>query len=308
MLFAVTALILGLTNAAGGPDTRPAPGTYEALDYGLGEERDVVVDGLRLRVHVGGPEGAQPVVLLHPFGLNMKIWRDVVPVLEKSYRVIAYDAPGHGKSDRPRYRLTLAFLARTCVRLLEELHVERPILVGNSMGGGTSLTVALDHEGVAKAIVLVDSVGLDFHPWYGPVWRMLSPSDVRTSPDWAWHAAMDAATSKWSPLVQALDDDLIAVRHDPRAQETSFAFWSVVAHMVVHDRTKDLARLRLPALVVTGAEDEIVEPDHARRLVAGIAGAELHVFPDLGHLPEAEDAPQLLQVVLPFLARVAVSP
>lgn len=274
---------------------------YADIDYGLGAERDVVVDGLTLRVHEGGPDGAPAVVLLHPFGLTMKIWRDVIPVLERDHRVIAYDAPGHGKSTRPRRALTLGFLARTCAHLLDTLGVKEPVLMGNSMGGGTALTVVLDHPGVARAIVLVDSVGLDFHPWYGPPWRMLSPSDVSSSPDWAWRLAMDVATEKESPLVDELADDLIAVRADPLHADTALSFWSIVSQMVVHDRSADLGRVDVPTLVVTGAKDQVVEPAHARRLAAGIRGARFHAFADLGHLPEAEDAPQVLAVVVPFL-------
>jgi 3-oxoadipate enol-lactonase/4-carboxymuconolactone decarboxylase len=274
---------------------------YADIDYGLGAERDVVVDGLTLRVHEGGREDAPTVVLLHPFGLTMKIWRDTIATLEQDFHVVAYDAPGHGKSARPRKPLTLALLARTCVGLLDALGIEDAMLVGNSMGGGTALTVALDHPGRASAIVLIDSVGLDFSPWYGPAWRMLSPSDVHSSPDWAWTFAMDVATSVESPLIEELTADLLAVRSDPLDRDTSLPFWSIVAHMVVHDRSADLPSVTVPALVLTGTEDYVVSPDHARRLATGIRGAALVELDGLGHLPEAEDSGRVLEATLPFL-------
>lgn len=277
---------------------------YADVDYGMGAERDVVVDGLRLRVHEGGPPDAPTIVLLHPFGLTMKVWRDMVPALERRFHVVAYDAPGHGKSVRPRRALRLALLARTCVGLLDELGVKQAVLMGNSMGGGTALTVALDHPGRARALVLVDAVGLDFHPWYGIPWRMLSPSDVTSSPDWAWITAMDVATSKHSLLVQELTADLLAVRSDPLHVEVGLPFWSIVAQMVNHDRSADLNRVFVPTLVVTGAEDAVVDPEHAQRLAAGIHGARLVTFPDLGHLPEAEDATEVLAAIEPFLDEV----
>lgn len=280
---------------------------YADVDYGIGDERDVAVGGLTLRVHEGGPKDAPTVVLLHPFGLTMKIWRDTLPALERDFHVVAYDAPGHGKSARPHRALTLARLARTCTGLLDALGIKDAILVGNSMGGGTALTVALDHPGRARALVLVDSVGLDFHPWFGAAWRMLSPSDVSSSPDWAWLLAMDLATSKQSPLVEALASDLLAVRSDPLHKDTGRAFWSIVADMVVLDRTGDLARVRVPTLVVTGEEDRIVAPEHARRLATGISGARFHEFAGLGHLPQAEDAARLLEVVGPFLREVGAA-
>jgi pimeloyl-ACP methyl ester carboxylesterase len=310
-MLAPVALALGLLAApqAQGPGLEPGA-RYAAVDYGMGLERDVVVNGLTLRVHEGGPAdpgagAAEPgVVLLHPFGLNMKVWRDMLPALERDHRVIAYDAPGHGKSARPRRALTLPYLARTLVALLEALAVTDAILVGNSMGGGTALTVALDHPGRARAVVLVDAVGLDFSPWYGPPWRMLSPSDVHSSPDWAWQLAMDLATEKESALVREITDDLLFVRADPLHKDTSLPFWSIVAHMVVHDRSADLGRVSVPTLVVTGEKDHVVSPDHARRLARGIRGARFHSFAELGHLPEAEDAAQVLAVLLPFLREV----
>lgn len=294
----LTALLaVGITLASG----------YADVNYGMGAERDVVVNGLRLRVHEGGPPDAPAIVLLHPFGLTMKVWRDMVPALERRFHVIAYDAPGHGKSVRPRRRISLALLARTCTALLDELGVEQAILVGNSMGGGTALTVALDHPGRASALVLVDAVGLDFHPWYGIPWRMLSPSDVTSSPDWAWTTAMDVATSKNSPLVQELTADLLDVRSDPLHVEVGLPFWSIVAQMVNHDRSADLGRIQVPTLVVTGAKDAVVDPEHAERLAAGIPGARLVIFPDLGHLPEAEDAAAVLAAIEPFLDEVVGS-
>jgi pimeloyl-ACP methyl ester carboxylesterase len=308
-LLASSMLFLCAANAAGADDSVEvgASSGFMAIDYGVGAERDVVVNGLRLRVHEGGPAGAPVVLLLHCFGLNMKVWRDMIPALEERYRVIAYDAPGHGKSDKPFRTQNLERLAQTAVGLLDALGIEEALWVGNSMGGGTALVASVRSPERVRGLVLVNAVGLDFSPWYGPPWRMLDASHLQGSPDWMWGVAMGLATEKASPLVEEIAADILVARRDVMMPRAALTWFDVVSEMVSTDHTDQLERVRAPTLVITGVHDRLVSPEHAERLAAGIAGARLHVFDDLGHIPEIEDAPALTAVVVPFLDAVVAA-
>ena len=296
------ALFLAAALALSACASEPAPKRFADVDLGMGAERDVVVDGVRLRVHEGGVPGAPTVVLLHCFGLHMKVWRDLLPHLEDRFHVVAYDAIGHGKSAMPARRSTLALHARLAVGLLDALGIERASLVGNSMGGGVALHAALAAPERVWALVLVDGVGLRDAQWFVPLWPFASGDDVASGAPWTWRTAMALAHEKPSPLVDEILDDVLATRGDEGARRNARAMHTVVADIFRTDLSARLADVRAPTLVVHGRHDRLVSVDHAERLAAGIRGARLHVFEDLGHLPEAEDPAQVASVVVPFLA------
>ncbi len=302
LLVAVAAVGLGAGRLAIAAEPS-SPASFDAVAYDFVDtERDIVVDGLRLRLVESGPVDGPRVLLLHCFGLSLQVWREVLPFLaHQGFRVAAYDAPGHGKSARPTRPLRLAQLTRVAAGVLDALGWERAHVVGNSMGGGTALFVALDHPERVDRVVLVDSVGLDLRMWFGWPWLALGPRDMAGAPDWIWGLGYDVAVQSPGPLVARVRRELLSTRADPEAARAAANFKTIVDDIVVADRTAELPRLRAPVLVITGAHDRLVAPEHARRLHAGIRGSGLLVYDDLGHLPGLEDGPRLAADVATFL-------
>jgi pimeloyl-ACP methyl ester carboxylesterase len=93
----------------------------------------------------------------------------------------------------------------------------------------------------------------------------------------------------------------LSTRHDPEAVRAAFAFKTIVDDLLVVDRTPSLGRITARTLVVTGAHDRLVDPDHAHRLTSGIQDARLLTYEDLGHLPQLEDPERLSTDILDFL-------
>lgn len=115
----------------------------------------------------GGHPGEPPLLLLHGATLRSEDWENIFPRLATRYRVIAYDARGHGKSARAAgYPLT--DLAADCARILREVAKAPAIVIGHSLGGATALVLAAREPALVKALVLED-------PWLGRyhdgVWR-----------------------------------------------------------------------------------------------------------------------------------------
>src|SRR4051794_30175517 len=88
------------------------------------DERTVRVDGLRLQVRESGPPDGRPLLLLNGIGAHVGMWRPLEAALP-AVRVIAFDAPGAGRSQTPQAPLTFAGHARVAERLLDALGVER---------------------------------------------------------------------------------------------------------------------------------------------------------------------------------------
>lgn len=115
----------------------------------------------------GGHPGEPPILLLHGASLRSEDWENIFPRLATRYRVIAYDARGHGKSGRAA-SYTLDDLAADAARILREVAKAPAIVIGHSVGGATAYVVAAREPTLVKALVLED-------PWlaryHDGVWR-----------------------------------------------------------------------------------------------------------------------------------------
>jgi 3-oxoadipate enol-lactonase len=123
-------------------------------------ETMVKVDGGTVWADDTGGAGA-PVVLLHPGVGDSRIWAPVMPRLTRRYRVLRYDARGHGESPPATAPYTLL---TDLIAVLDQLEVPRATFVGCSQGGASSIDLALSQPSRVSALVLV-SPGLTGYPW-----------------------------------------------------------------------------------------------------------------------------------------------
>ncbi len=114
----------------------------------------VTVDGTRLHFVIRG--AGRPVVLIHGNPGSTQDWTRVFGPVGASHRVIAFDRPGHGRSERPKHvDATVEVQARLLHDALKQLHVERPIVVGHSWGGALALVYAITYPKEVAGVVLV---------------------------------------------------------------------------------------------------------------------------------------------------------
>ena len=231
-----------------------------------------------------GPADAPVVVLLGSLGSTLEMWEPQVAVLAERFRVVTYDARGHGRSPVPRGPYALDDLVDDAVALLDRLGVERASFVGLSLGGMTAMRLAAREPHRVERLALLCTSAL------------LGPAA-------AWHdraalvraegaaAVADAVVARWftdelrarSPQVVARMRGMIATT--PR--EGYAGCCEAIAGM---DLRGDLARVAAPTLVVAGAEDPATPPEHLRAIAGGLADARLVVLPGAAHLASWEQA------------------
>ena len=102
--------------------------------------------------------GIPPVLLVHGFGCDHTFLLPQLRFLGDRHRTIAVDLRGHGISDAPKQDYTLAAFADDLAWISAQLNLERPIVVGHSMGGNIALELAARYPGLPAAVVLIDSV------------------------------------------------------------------------------------------------------------------------------------------------------
>jgi pimeloyl-ACP methyl ester carboxylesterase len=120
-------------------------------------------DGVALAYEEAGT-GDPPFLLVHCWCCDHSFLAPQLAHFSKSHRVLSVDLRGHGESDKPVQDYTVAGFAHDLAWICGELGVERPIVVGHSMGGNTALELAMRHPDVPAAIVMIDSAILPTPP------------------------------------------------------------------------------------------------------------------------------------------------
>lgn len=234
-----------------------------------------------------------PVLLVHGTPSWSFLWRNVVPELSREYTVYLLDLPGYGHSPVPADGdVSIATQASTLVELLDLWGLEAPAAAGHDIGGAILLRAHLVHRRRFRQLALVDAVVLA--PWITPTTRHIQAHlDVyRTMPN---HIFERVAAAHLRTAVHGQFDEVAFAAYHGRwlGDEGQTDYLNNVAHFDEEDTREFeplLATIRVPVLVIWGADDAWLDPDLARQLGALIPGAGVRLIKAAGHFA-MEDAP-----------------
>jgi pimeloyl-ACP methyl ester carboxylesterase len=210
----------------------------------------------------------------------------------RAARVITPVHPGFGGTARPDALDSMGGLAELYVALLDELDLTDVIVVGNSMGGWIAAEMALRHSPRVAGIVLVDAVGIEV-PGNPPAdFFSLTPVQV-------------SQLSFYDPEKYFVDPAQLppAVQAAMPGNRASLAVYA--GTMADAGLAGRLAGVTVPALVLWGEADRIVNADYGRAFAAAIPGAQFQLISQAGHLPQIERPEQLLEAIWSFAAPVS---
>jgi len=254
-----------------------------------------------VRVHrvVEGPEDGPVVVFGGSLGSDLRMWEpQVVPLLERGFRVVRYDTRGHGASPVPPGPYELGDLGADVLALLDDLEVERAHLVGLSLGAMVGMWLGAHAPGRVASLVLCCTSA------------KLGPPEM-----WAERAAKVRAEGTAAVAAAGVARWLTpgyAERHPDRAAylrsmiagvpaEGYAACCGVIERM---DQLDALPKITAPTLVIAGADDPATPPEeHARPIADGIPGARLEVVADAAHLGSYERPDEFTRLILDHLER-----
>ena len=312
-LLILAAVILLLFVA--GPLLIPVPpleGTRPAQELADPDSQFIEINGLSVHMKTAG-QGEPVFLLLHGFGASLYSWQAVMEPLSQIGRVIAYDRPAFGLTERPltwqgQNPYSPEAQVALVIGLLDHFGVQSAILVGNSAGGTVAMQTALAHSERVLALVLVDPAvynGGGAPDWIRPLlntpqMRHLGPLVARQIQargpqliELAWHDP-----SKITPETLALYKKPLQVKNWDQA------LWELT--LASRDAKLDvrLDELRMPVLVVTGDDDRIVPTEDSIRLAGEITNADLVVIRAAGHVPHEEQPAAFMDAVKEFLAKL----
>jgi pimeloyl-ACP methyl ester carboxylesterase len=297
-----------------GPFLVPVPPLQNAKspqDLADPDSHFIEINGLNVHYKIAG-QGEPTIILLHGFGASTYSWREVMQPLAEIGTVVAYDRPAFGLTQRPipgewsgQSPYGIDANAEMLIGLMDTLGIEKAILIGNSAGGTVAAYSALKYPDRVQALILVDAAiytgsglpGLIQPLLSTPQMRHIGPLIARNIEKWgddflntAWHNP-----SLITPEIRAGYHKPLQIRNWDRA------LWEFTAAARNPHIVERLSDLKLPVLVITGDDDRIVPTQESIRLGQAIAGAQLVVIPDSGHVPQEETPQAFLEAVDAFI-------
>lgn len=265
------------------------------------------LDGMRVHWRdEGRRDDPLPVVLIHGTSASLHTWDGWVTALAPERRVIRFDLPGFGLTGpSPDGDYRLSAYAAHLTHLLDRLGIERAVLVGNSLGGQIAWATAVVQPDRVAALVLIDSAGYPFvpksipigfqlarSPLFAPLARYLLPRQV---------VAASVRNTYGDPrrVSEELIDRYFELTLRAGNRAALIARFVQAPHGEMSERIR---QVQVPTLIEWGGRDQLIPPENADWFHRDIVGSELVIYPELGHVPQEEDAAQTVVAARAFLA------
>lgn len=295
----------------------PVPPTAETVPVhtlAAADSQFVRVSGVEIH-YIERGSGEPVFILLHGFGANVFTWRTVIDDLSTAGRVIAFDRPGFGLTERPLPGEGEALnpyspqgQAALTLGLMDALGIQQAILVGNSAGGSLATRIALDNPQRVRALVLVDAAvysGGGAPRFIRPllnsaVFDKWGPYFVRSIAGEQGKLFLESA---WADPAKITPEILAGYQLSYQVDDWDAGLWQLTKASQEADLAGQLNQLALPVLVISGAQDQIVPVSDSRSLAEAIPNAQYAELENCGHLPQEECPQAFLQAVLPFAAQ-----
>ncbi len=253
----------------------------------------IVIDNQTVHYEVFGR--GRPVLFLHGWMGSWRYWYPTIEQVEKKYRAYSFDFWGFGESRRKNTSENIHNYSRQVIRFLDALGIDRVLLVGHSMGGMVALKTALDHPTrIAKVVTVGAPIVGSSLSWFLKLTYYQPIADTFAGAPWLRRLLFRHFLGETNDpaLHEILDDSL---------KSSAATLQRSVASMLHTDLRPDLSRLTVPALIVHGGRDEIVNPNQAN-LFHHVAQAQVVVMPKSRHFPFLDEPDQFNTLLLSFLA------
>ncbi len=273
---------------------------------------EVEIDGLSIALYEAGR--GSPLLLLHGLGGSKISWLPLMPALAEGHHLIVPDLPGHGESAKPRDAdFSPRYYARAVRLLMDAVGLDNPVVIGNSMGGRIALELALRSSKRVSAMALLDPALPGLRWRYVIGFTRIVPTEFggvsfpmrRRWMEMAVRRLFADSSRLPSEAIRAAADEFLRIYEDPAARLAFFASLRQIVTERPAPFWASMRRVRQPTLVMFGDQDRLVPARLGTTLAAHLPNAELHLLRDIGHVPQFEATEQTLDLLGPFLERVA---
>ena len=299
------ALLIVMTACSSPPPIPPYFEAFERIPI-----HTVEVNGERV-AYLDVGQG-QPVILIHGFGGSMWQWEHQQQPLSAKFRLITPDLIGSGLSTKPEIEYRPEQMLDYFIGFMDALRIRQATLVGNSMGAGLAIGMALTYPDRVSQLILIDGLPANVRE------RLTSPSIKRTldtaAPSWL------ASFGNWLFGGVMIESVLKEIVHDPalltpavieRSNRNRQRPGVIPPLMTVRDTlplwesgfAKRIGEIRHPTLILWGEEDRVFPLPVGEDLHRTIKGSALVRIPNAGHIPQWEQPDLANRAMIEFLRR-----
>ena len=270
----------------------------------------VEIKGQLVHLRDEGPrDDPLPIVLVHGTSASLHTWEGWVRALKGQRRVITFDLPGFGLTGPFAGQYTPDdyrgdTYARFVLDLMDALKVERAVLGGNSLGGEVAWRTAVAAPQRVAALVLVDADGPAFTPLQVPVgFRLARVPVLNRISEWALpRELVEQSVRSVYGQPERVTPELVDRYHQLTLREGNRrALRLRMQSLVIGEGAERIRTIVQPTLILWGGQDRLIPPATALQFKQQIAGSQLVVFDDLGHVPQEEDPARTVAPVKAFL-------
>jgi 3-oxoadipate enol-lactonase len=242
-----------------------------------------------------GPEDAPVLVLSNSLGTTLEMWDDQAPALRERFRLLRYDGRGHGGFPAPPGPYAIGNLGRDVLSLLDRLEVVRASFCGLSIGGMVGMWLASEvPERFERLVLCCTAARLDPEAWQARAEKVRAEGVG---------AVVDVVVERWfTPQFRASRPETFewAGRMLRETDAEGYAgCCEAIRDMDLRDR---LASITAPTLVISGADDPAIPPEHGEIIRDAIPGASFEVVPNAAHLANVEQPGKITRALLDHLS------
>lgn len=273
-------------------------------EFAAGDWQSKYVDVNGIRTHYLESGSGDPLVLVHGGGSGADAvgnWKDCIPLLSDEFRVIAPDMVGYGKTDKPdpaKYVYSQENRNKHLLGFIDALRLERLDIVGNSMGGATSLGVTLAAPQRIKRLILMGSAGIRLPD------QPQAPLKALVEYDFTVEGMRRLIAALTGPDYRPTEQ-MVTYRHamstQPNTNAALIAINEIVRKggMVYPDEV--IRQIKVPTLVMNGKLDQIATMSRAWRFLELIENSWGYIIPHAGHWIMIEAPVEFSAAVKAFL-------
>ena len=240
-----------------------------------------------------------PVIFIHAFPLNQKMWADQVAALSNRCRTITLDLRGFGNSDAPPGPYSMDHMAADVRGLLSLLNIDQAVIVGLSMGGYIALAFYRNYPDAVRAMVLADTrASADTHEARR---RRINSAEKAEKEGSRAIAADMVPLLLGHTTIETRPSIVERVREMIHANSPEGIAAAQRGMSIRRDSTYILPGIDAPVLIIVGSEDELTPPEEAESLRSGITGARLRVVANAGHLSNLEQPDHFNSELIDFI-------
>ncbi|MCX6136100.1 MAG: alpha/beta hydrolase [Ignavibacteriales bacterium] len=310
-LLSLLGLLGALTLMACHPYPELRPMEYEDLQYPSPVHYAALAGGVNLAYTDEG-QGSETIIFIHGLGSYLPAWKKNIEALKGTYRCIAIDLPGYGKSSRGRYPFTMEFYADVVVQLMDHLQIPSAVIAGHSMGGQIAMTTTLKYPGRVHKLVLISAAGFESFTDGEKQWfrDIAVPELTKNATPQQIRANVVQTFYNMPADAEFMVTDRIATRKAKGLDGYAYTVAQSIKAMVNQPVIGLVEKITQPTLIIYGENDNLIPNPflHAGKTKdiadighATVKNSTLVMIPECGHFAQYEHPSEVNSAIQKFL-------